>query len=238
MYKKIPIIPLAVIAVVVAAITAAQALIIDWLPPASTEQAERTFGLLWFLFWMSAVFFVIVTSILIYAILNPKRAPAVPYEGARDNAFWRNIFLTLVPPLALIFLVLGSIIAGIATVNQAGAIGAAGAMVMAGYRLGEKRRDTYYPAFLAIAGIALIAFALNTFPMNLKAAHSNSDWVGIGIGVLGSVMVITAICWSGLRIYRFEQTLNNVMLETAKTTSLVFIILLGAAMLTAAFRAF
>ena len=176
--------------------------------------------------------------ILIYAILNPKRAPAVPYEGARDNAFWRNIFLTLVPPLALIFLVLGSIIAGIATVNQAGAIGAAGAMVMAGYRLGEKRRDTYYPAFLAIAGIALIAFALNTFPMNLKAAHSNSDWVGIGIGVLGSVMVITAICWSGLRIYRFEQTLNNVMLETAKTTSLVFIILLGAAMLTAAFRAF
>jgi TRAP-type mannitol/chloroaromatic compound transport system permease large subunit len=29
-----------------------------------------------------------------------------------------------VPPLALIFIVLGSIIAGVATVNQAGAIGA------------------------------------------------------------------------------------------------------------------
>ena len=32
--------------------------------------------------------------------------------------------------------------------------------------------------------------------------------------------------------------MQGVMLETAKTTSLVFIILLGAAMLTAAFRAF
>ncbi|HAG25231.1 MAG TPA: C4-dicarboxylate ABC transporter permease, partial [Rhodobacter sp.] len=33
-------------------------------------------------------------------------------------------------------------------------------------------------------------------------------------------------------------SLRTVMMETAKTTSLVFIILLGAAMLTAAFRAF
>ncbi|HKK50517.1 MAG TPA: TRAP transporter large permease subunit, partial [Myxococcota bacterium] len=37
---------------------------------------------------------------------------------------------------------------------------------------------------------------------------------------------------------RIEDTLGSVMLDTAKTTSLVFIILLGAAMLTSAFRAF
>jgi TRAP-type mannitol/chloroaromatic compound transport system permease large subunit len=66
-----------------------------------------------------------------------KAAPAVPYEGEYDAAFWGKVFITLVPPLALIFLVLGSIIAGIATVNQAGAIGAAGALIMAGYRLKE-----------------------------------------------------------------------------------------------------
>ena len=35
-----------------------------------------------------------------------------------------------------------------------------------------------------------------------------------------------------------ENTLRDVMAETAKTTSLVFIILLGAAMLTSAFRGF
>ena len=37
---------------------------------------------------------------------------------------------------------------------------------------------------------------------------------------------------------RIDNTLYEVMIDTAKTTSLVFIILLGAAMLTAAFRAF
>jgi hypothetical protein len=47
-----------------------------------------------------------------------------------------------------------------------------------------------------------------------------------------------AILWSGWRTYRIDDTLKGVMIETAKTTSLVFIILLGAAMLTAAFRAF
>ena len=176
--------------------------------------------------------------ILVYALLNPKRAPAVPFEGKRDGAFWRRIFFTLVPPLALIFLVLGSIIAGIATVNQAGAIGAAGAIVMAGYRLGDDHKATYHPAILGLLGIAVISAALSFFPMNLKAATSAYDWTGILLGFIGSVMVITAIVWSGWRIFKLEDTLNGVMLETAKTTSLVFIILLGAAMLTAAFRAF
>jgi TRAP-type mannitol/chloroaromatic compound transport system permease large subunit len=41
-----------------------------------------------------------------------------------------------------------------------------------------------------------------------------------------------------LRTLRIDRTLHGVMIETAKTTSLVFIILLGAAMLTSAFRAF
>lgn len=67
-YKSKHVLPILIIGIVIAAITAAQALLIDWLPPASSEQAERTFGLLWFLFWSSAVFFVIVTAVLIYSI--------------------------------------------------------------------------------------------------------------------------------------------------------------------------
>ncbi len=51
-------------------------------------------------------------------------------------------------------------------------------------------------------------------------------------------MLIISLLWSGWRVLKIDNTLHGVMLETAKTTSLVFIILLGAAMLTAAFRAF
>ena len=78
--------------------------------------------------------------ILVASYLNPKLAPAVAYGGKYDRTFLIRVLLALLPPLTLIFLVLGSIITGIATVNQAGAIGAAGALVMAGYRLYEGRR--------------------------------------------------------------------------------------------------
>ncbi len=172
------------------------------------------------------------------AVLRPALAPAVPYDGVRDRRFAARVLLTLVPPLALIFLVLGSIISGIATVNQAGAIGAVGALVMAGYRLSDSGRLTYAPAILSLAALALLGYALANYEMNLKAADSAEDYTGILIGVIGSGLLLAALLWSGWRVFRIDRTLQAVMLETAKTTSLVFIILLGAAMLTAAFRAF
>jgi len=176
--------------------------------------------------------------ILIFAFINPKAAPAVRYDGKFDVKFWQQVMITLVPPLALIFLVLGSIIAGIATVNQAGAIGAAGALIMAGYRLYEGKKGTYYPAMLATVSLAVLAFVLSVFPMNIKAAVTAYDNLGIYIGIAASAGLIISLIWSALRVIRIENTLHGVMLETAKTTALVFIILMGAAMLTASFRAF
>ncbi|MDF1732512.1 MAG: TRAP transporter large permease subunit [Minwuia sp.] len=176
--------------------------------------------------------------ILIYATIRPSAAPAVRFDGKFDAVFWRNVVMTLVPPLALIFLVLGSIIAGIATVNQAGAIGAAGALIMGGYRLTEGRSTTYIPAIMAIVALLLIAFTLASFDMNVKSINSADDEIGIAIGAVAAVLLAISLVWSGWRVLKIDRTLHSVMLETAKTTSLVFIILLGAAMLTAAFRAF
>ncbi|HCQ67550.1 MAG TPA: C4-dicarboxylate ABC transporter permease [Rhodobacteraceae bacterium] len=177
--------------------------------------------------------------ILVYAFLRPKMAPAVHYDDEYNATFWRKVLITLVPPLALIFIVLGSIIAGIATVNQAGAIGAAGALIMAGYRLPDPTsRGLYAPALLALAALALLGYALSAFEMNVKAMDTPADRIGITLGAVGTVMLLVSLIWSGIRVLRIEHTLHGVMLETAKTTSLVFIILLGAAMLTAAFRAF
>ncbi len=177
--------------------------------------------------------------ILVLALIRPKFAPPVPYDGALDARFWGNVILSVVPPLTLIFLVLGSIISGIATVNQAGAIGAAGALIMAGYRLVQSGRTTFYPAIMALAGLAVIAFALGNYNMNVKSVMAlGSDPTGLWLGGIGTGLVLAALIWSGIRVLLIEDTLREVMVETAKTTSLVFIILLGAAMLTAAFRAF
>ncbi len=175
--------------------------------------------------------------ILIQALIRPSTAPPVPYDGKMDSRFALKVLLALVPPLTLIFIVLGSILMGIATVNQAGAIGAIGAMIMAGYRLVENNNRAYYPAALAVASLIIIGLVLANYELNAKNIQDEDvpGMIMAGIGVFG---LLAAVIWSGWRTYRIDNTLVAVMIETAKTTSMVFIILLGAAMLTSAFRAF
>ncbi|MEP3672801.1 MAG: TRAP transporter large permease subunit [Hyphomicrobiales bacterium] len=179
-----------------------------------------------------------ILYILCFALWKPKLAPAVPFEGKMDLAFAGNVALILIPPLTLIFLVLGSIIGGIATVNQAGAIGAAGALIMAGYRLFPGRKTTFIPAIIAVLSLAGLAFLLNAYNVNVKNISTMEDEFALAMAIVLVAGIGLSLIWSGLRTLKINETLQGVMIETAKTTSLVFIILLGAAMLTAAFRAF
>ena len=176
--------------------------------------------------------------ILAMAIIKPKTAPPVPYEGKYDREFMRRVALSLIPPLTLIFAVLGSIVLGIATVNQAGAIGAIGAMIMAGYRLKAGEPGAFRPAILAAVSILVIGVLLAFNDINVRNISGTMDVAVITAAFMAVVTLTVAIVWSGWRAFKIEDTLTGVMVETAKTTSLVFIILLGAAMLTAAFRAF
>ena len=179
-----------------------------------------------------------VAYILAVALIRPGSAPAIPMEGRFDRHFAVRVVMALVPPLALILAVLGSIIAGVATVNQAGAIGAVGATIMAGYRLTEGRRGCYTPAI--IAGVSLLALfiLLTTVDLNIRTVHGGYEAAGVAAAAVAVAGLLVAVAWSGWRAYRTEQMLAGVMVETAKTTAMVFIILLGAAMLTAAFRGF
>jgi tripartite ATP-independent transporter DctM subunit len=176
--------------------------------------------------------------ILVSALIKPEKAPPVPFEGNYDFRFVVKVLLALVPPLALIFIVLGSIILGVATVNQAGAIGAVGATLMGSYRLMEGKPRAYYPAILSIGSVVIIAILLNYFDLNIKDINNQHDAIGIFLAVSAVAVLIGSIGWAIWRAYKIDDTLQGVMMDTAKTTSMVFIILLGAAMLTTAFRGF
>ncbi len=176
--------------------------------------------------------------ILARAVLKPGTAPPVPYAGRYDRKFVVNIAISLIPPLALIFAVLGSIVMGIATVNQAGAIGAVGAIVMGGYRLVEHRKHRYTPLVIAVLSVACILLLLQMFDLNVKNITNQRDFIGVVCAAVAVIACLGAIVWSTWRTFVVDNTLVNVMIDTAKTTSMVFIILIGAAMLTAAFRGF
>ena len=81
---------------------------------------------------MLAVMFALYVAVI--ALVKPSSAPALPPEERELDgaALLGKVLLVMVPPLVLILLVLGSIFVGIATPTEAGALGAVGAMVLAG----------------------------------------------------------------------------------------------------------
>ncbi len=177
--------------------------------------------------------------ILVYAWIKPEAAPPVPYDGEYDRHFIFNVLLSLVPPLTLIFIVLGSIILGVATVNQAGAIGAIGAMIMAGYRLHTgNKKTTYIPAFMALLALVLIAYFSKSYDLNVRNIKSAEQFLGIKFAIGSVIILLISVAWSAWRTFKIDDTLKHVMIDTAKMTSMVFVILIGAAMLTSAFRGF
>ena len=71
--------------------------------------------------------------ILITSLIWPNSAPALPPEARtlRGIELFKRVIVSLVPPLVLIFLVLGTIFLGIATPTEGGAMGASGALILA-----------------------------------------------------------------------------------------------------------
>ena len=67
---------------------------------------------------------------LIYTIYQNYKNPNILFNPEANSASFKDIFKTLALPLLLIILVLGSIIAGIATPTEASAIGAMGALLI------------------------------------------------------------------------------------------------------------
>ncbi len=178
-----------------------------------------------------------VAFVLAYALLRPANAPSVGTGEPMNAAFWRAVTFAILPPLILILLVLGSIILGIATVTQAGAVGAAGATVMAGYKL-HQGRGRFLPAILALGSVAVLGVLASTYNLNVRQLDQTGEYFGVMLAAITTGVLVFALGWSALRTFRINDTLREVMIETAKTSSLVFIILLGAAMLISAFRAF
>jgi len=71
--------------------------------------------------------------VLAVSIVKPEAAPALPLEARtlKGGALVWRVATCLVPPVVLIFLVLGTIFVGVATPTEGGAMGASGAIILA-----------------------------------------------------------------------------------------------------------
>ena len=71
--------------------------------------------------------------VLVVSVVKPAAVPALPAEARKLRGWklYQHALVAMVPPLVLIFLVLGTIFMGIATPTEGGAMGAVGSLALA-----------------------------------------------------------------------------------------------------------
>ncbi|WP_299815022.1 TRAP transporter large permease subunit [uncultured Jannaschia sp.] len=144
----------------------------------------------------------------------------------------RNDLLQVVfPPLVLIVAVLGSILGGITNPTPAAALGAAGAIMLAGYRKLREEGSSAAPILLAsLAVVVMLLFGIN---FDLRTGIDSTTFGDAVAMVVAQVAYHAAFlgllyaCWVLLR----SGVLGPVVRETAKVTSMVFTILIGSQLL-------
>ena len=138
----------------------------------------------------------------ITALLRPASSPAIPAgERARERAgLGMRVVKVLIPPLLLIFVVLGSIMAGAATPTEAASVGAVGAMLLALFQkqfnlaiLKEVMRsttDVTSMVFLILIGASLFSLVFRGFGGDELVADLLTDLPG---GVFGAMFIVMLI---------------------------------------------
>ena len=162
------------------------------------------------------------------AFMDPKACPALPMTAEEKSGLGRRAVVALVPPMALIIAVLGSIIAGVATPTESASVGSLGAIflmivkMLADHHLDdgsgspeamEKRLMTFWLGFLAVlVAVGAVGGAFGLLTLLVVAV------------IVGTVVVLA----TGALRAKFASIIVETNRSTMAITSMIFVILLGA----------
>jgi tripartite ATP-independent transporter DctM subunit len=140
--------------------------------------------------------------VLLVSIVKPEAAPALPPEARtlRGAALAWRVATCLVPPVVLIFLVLGTIFIGVATPTEGGAMWASGAIILAlmkrklSWRLMRQAVEstgtmTSFVIFILV-GSTVFSLVFRGVNGDLWVEHLLSDLPG---GALGFLIVVNVM---------------------------------------------
>jgi tripartite ATP-independent transporter DctM subunit len=177
-----------------------------------------------------------ITYVLFIAWLRPQDCPPVKFDADQarkegiETTGWRTIVATLLVPLGLILLVLGSILGGIATPTESAALGAGGTLLIIAYSNAD--RSSWRRRLYQITGAAAIAIVMLKLSGTINI--NNPDfytWLAAGF-----LLILIA----GLGMATWQEIAHGELLPVAKIStimvSMLLLIVVGAAMLSLVFR--
>ena len=156
--------------------------------------------------FMGAVFpglilgFLYIVYILVYCKINPDKAPLAADHKEATLKDVINALIDIIPPAALIFLVLGSIFFGIATVTEASAFGAMGATLIAilyKHYSFDILKEVVIKTMNTSAYIFAIFVGATIFALILRECGGDalieSGLTGLGLGPYGIIIFVLVV---------------------------------------------
>jgi tripartite ATP-independent transporter DctM subunit len=140
-----------------------------------------------------------VVYILVVALFRPESMP--PHErGGTERVTFFRVVAALAPPLVLIFAVLGSILAGLATPTEAAGVGGMGALLLAMLRREldlARLRDIMRSTLRISSMVFLILIGASIFSLVFRG-YGGDDGVralleALPGGVIGAVVVVMLV---------------------------------------------
>jgi TRAP-type mannitol/chloroaromatic compound transport system permease large subunit len=169
------------------------------------------------------------------AVLRPKACPAIPPDpdAPKGSAMARRLVEVLVAPVALIVVVLGSILGGLATTTEAAGVGAFGAILLTARKVDPARSG---PAMGAVAALAALLVLRSVVDLRIgRAGESALHIAAVGAALLllavaawGTFMALASIARAGI--------LSQALAAATSVTAMIFAILIGATMFSLVFR--
>jgi len=172
--------------------------------------------------------FLFLAYTFVLARLRPEWLPAVPKEHRtlHGRALVVRCLWGIVPAGTLIFLVLGTLLLGLATPTESGAMGAVGAIVLATLRhreLGASGRRALRVAIVAggasvIAGI--LAFKSTAFQAAIAVLYAAIAWLGVRAAMIDEL----------------RSLIRRAFEATMRITAMVVFILIGSTCFSVVFQ--
>ncbi len=166
---------------------------------------------------------------------RPESCPPVVNAFDKSQMTASSLMGALVPPIALIVAVLGSILTGIATPTEAASVGAIGSIV-----LGAKRMQPRMGKLLVAGSMAALVLVIINLSFDLRIQRHDipmRDGVAIALAIVATCIMAVAAA-TAIGITMKNQLIADVLRRTARITAMVFTVLIGASLFTLVFRGF
>jgi tripartite ATP-independent transporter DctM subunit len=208
-------------------VLAASGTITQLVPPSlvlivMADQLGKSVGDMYLGAWGPSVFQIALFAgyTFILGLIKPDHVPPVPKEARTLTgwALWKKCLMGIIPSAVLIFVVLGTMMMGLATPTEAGAMGAIGAIVLAAL---HHKDFSAAGSKVLIAGV--IAAGVGTI---IAILYSQNIYFKLSYAV--TYIAIIWICLEAVRIPDLRDLIKQGYQTTMRITCMVVFILIGS----------